>query len=293
MKTRNFKVETPDGEFCHLVFNDENFDRLTDNWKDRRNWDDFEDPDAILEYMRTYITEEIQAEKTDSMFREDRKSYLRDFFFYDDKRQIGPDSIDIVEIEVENLDTSKCDETDYEFYTELGINPDWYNSPFDKTPSDWHFCCYYAMDCREGRVYSKDWNFFYCEHCGRTISEQCMSNGWHTYYRLLNDCEMVCLDCIEKINLEVGITIEDITDEDGSLIKYIPSKAMFFNTDALEEWTCEYSDSSIRVCGEDSAVRVIETIKSYLDNNQMVIIDLDRMAIGGLEGYVSIYHKEK
>jgi len=128
--------------------------------------------------------------------------------------------------------------------------------------------------------------YFECVACGRIIIRQCPSKGWHSYVRETEDGE-VCLRCWEKDIYENGLPREKF--EEGQI------PGMFYNRRDLESHGFEQVPgfdnfpitSGFRArafC--DAAIRV-------LDEGCLVAVDYERMAIGGLEGYVSMWAKKK
>lgn len=126
-----------------------------------------------------------------------------------------------------------------------------------------------------------DFRFFTCDGCGRMICEQAPENGWHSQYRIVNDCAQICLRCYEEDLLENGTPREDF--EAGKL------PGMFFSSVDLQDWELVVDDAYIR--GKDDARRVCDAAIAKIDAGYKCLVDYEHMAIGGLEGYVSLYAK--
>ena len=129
-----------------------------------------------------------------------------------------------------------------------------------------------------------DFRYFECVGCYRTICEQNPKNGWHVQYRIEDpeEYEQVCLKCYQDEILENGISRESV--ENGEL------SGMFLDRDCLDGWdkVLDY----IRIADSETKQEVLDDILAWMDDDYKVVIDYDRMAIGGLEGYISVYRKK-
>ena len=175
-------------------------------------------------------------------------------------------------------------------YTTLNV----YDSPFDDTPKTIHLhtdnerCEDYPISCEEA-LYDDRWadfRYFDCPTCRRTIIKQCPSNGWHSYFREYRG-EDICLSCYKWIILVDGVPRERFEERkiDGTFFNQRDLIAAGYTmvpgmTDALirtqydGEWYC------------NEALRL-------MDKGYAVVTDYERMAIGGLEGYVTLWARQK
>lgn len=208
--------------------------------------------------------------------------------------------VELVDNHPENLnldfnETTKCSKFDIWCFTSEMIDPELYSRPFDKNPDGDLYSCHFAVDCVKGDVYSKDFAYFECEECNRTICQQNPSNGWHIQYRH-TDGGMICLQCYEKDQFENGVDIDEI-------IKGQRLDGMFFNDSELKEngfVKLENLDGRSIGMGRVSTHSVsgffydlqAEKDKGTFDD-KIVIISYEDMAIGGLGGSVSIWVKTK
>ena len=191
-------------------------------------------------------------------------------------------------------DTDKCHEFGIICFTELMYEPERYSRPFDTRPTGNKFSCWYAADCDEGRIYSKDYTYFECECCQRTICEQNPSNGWMVQYRIVNDCEMMCTKCYEEQMMSEGVDIDKMLEE-----KTIPG--LFASSSELEAAGFERVEDMDGVLvgsgysGYQSEDVFFQKIKDRYDElkSKIVFIEYDTMAIGGLGGYVTVWAKNK
>jgi hypothetical protein len=190
--------------------------------------------------------------------------------------------------------TAKCEEFEIVCFKENMWTQEMWSRPFDNIPEDCHFSCYYAYDCHIGRIYSKDFAYFDCECCGRTICEQNPSNGWMTQFRIVNECEYICLKCYEEDLFKNGIDLDEVLRTET-----IPG--MFFNTDDLKREGFEVFDDMDGVMvgsgrvGYSDPNNFFSRIKNKYDElkSKIVIFEYDSMSIGGLGGYVTVWAKDK
>lgn len=128
-----------------------------------------------------------------------------------------------------------------------------------------------------------DFHYFTCAECERNVIVRCPSNGWHSYYRFNDYDEMVCLKCYEENILENGISKERFeTNTIGG---------MFFNNGDLEK--AGYSEHATRfIGGEQDAKLFCEEAIKKIDEGYLVVVDYERMSIGGLEGTVTMWVKK-
>jgi len=207
----------------------------------------------------------------------------------------------------EEVQTVTCWECDRERPKDATYEYELYNTPWDDVGTTAYLCTdefghaevereagreiydswKYYESCNEVLTDSgwADFRYFECVGCYRTICEQNPKNGWHVQYRLENfdDYEQVCLKCYQDEILAHGISREAV--ENGELA------GMFFNSGDLAGW-----DKAIdykRIADSESKQEVLNDILAWMEDGYKVVIDYDRMAIGGLEGYISVYRKKR
>jgi len=147
---------------------------------------------------------------------------------------------------------------------------------------------HYAHSCEDLLSDSSwgDFRYFVCEDCGREICEQNPSNGWHTQVRVVDDCIQLCLKCYEVMILRDGISRETL--EEGKL------PGMFFsgNNSELTETGFECIEYYVYIRGTADAKALCAKALTLVDTH-IVLFAYESMAIGGLEGYVSLYAKPR
>ena len=174
-----------------------------------------------------------------------------------------------------------------------------YDSPWDEVPKTIYVCKempepfkkYYGMTYRESceeLLTDTSWaafRYFTCDACQRMVISQCPSNGWHSYMRIVNECEQICLKCYEEDLYENGIPRESF--EQNKIA------GMFFNRGDLQEHGYEpvegYQGFFVR--GTEDAKKFCAKAIELIASGHKVAVDYERMAIGGLEGYVNLYTK--
>jgi hypothetical protein len=159
-----------------------------------------------------------------------------------------------------------------------------FETPWDEKETEKHFC---SEECETDYLHGGDFSYFTCGECEREIRGQNPRNGWHVQHRDY-DGETVCLRCYEGLILENGM-------ERGKLEKgLIPG--MFFSWDNSEPLDAGYRQvpgfTGFFVRTERDAGRVIKKALALMDRGEKVVIGYERLAIGGDEGYVTLFEKD-
>ncbi len=175
-----------------------------------------------------------------------------------------------------------------------------YDSPWDTVPAiiwlhdserrpvpyDIAESCLWAID--SGHL--TDFHYFDCDACNRMVIVRCPQNGWQSYSRIVNDCEQWCLACVESTLKEEGIAgfpgeLEELC-ESGHLF------GMFFNVNELENEGWLATEYRTFIDREESAMRLATEAKRLHEQGRLIIIGYESLAIGGSEGYVTLFSKE-
>ena len=195
-----------------------------------------------------------------------------------------------------------CGDNGYEVNRERGYNVraiEVYDDPWSDVPdiiyahdSEWWPVPYnVAQTCAEATESPDitDFHYFMCDACYRQVIVRCPSNGWHTYSRIINDCDQWCLRCVEDTLKTEGIAgfeaeLEELFEQ-GRLF------GMFFNVGELEAegWTPErhaFIDS------EDGAKELAGQARLLHEQGRRIIIGYEALAIGNSEGHVTLFSKE-
>ena len=197
-----------------------------------------------------------------------------------------------------------CNENGYETDRERGYNVrpiEVYDDPWSDAPdiiwahdSERRPVPYgVAQSCMEaiesGHV--TDFHYFTCEACYRQVIVRCPRNGWHGYSRMINECEQWCLRCVEETLMDEGLAgfpfeLEELF-ESGRLF------GMFFNVGQLEErgWTGHGYMTFVN--GEESAMALAAEAKRLHGEGLLITIGYESLAIGGSEGHVTLFSKER
>ena len=148
-----------------------------------------------------------------------------------------------------------------------------------------------AQSCLEAieSPHMTDFHYFGCECCGRMVIVRCPSNGWHSYRRMVNEFEEWCLACVEDTLLAKGIAgfpaeLDEVLNT-GLLF------GMFFDVNALEDDGWVATQYRVFINSEESAMGLASEAKRLHDQGRLIIIGYESMAIGGSEGYVTLFSK--
>jgi hypothetical protein len=157
-----------------------------------------------------------------------------------------------------------------------------HGSPFDGKSRTAYYCSEECLDRMTDTSWS-DFRYFDCPCCDRMICEQNPSNGYHTQYRIYQN-EQICLKCYEKIILENGVDREEF--EEGRL------PGMFLSSGNEEAISAGYKEVEGFVdyrVGDGQPI--CDKALALIDEGCKVILAYESMAIGGLEGYVTLLAK--
>ncbi|MBI4446884.1 MAG: hypothetical protein HY645_13385 [Acidobacteria bacterium] len=166
-----------------------------------------------------------------------------------------------------------------------GIFAELYDTPWQEQPRTAWFC---SDACEEAYTSSGSFDYDWCDGCNRQICGQNPGNGWHVQFREHEELGYVCLRCYETEILENG---QPRSDFEGSRIK----GGMFFSHGNEEPKRTGFEE----VSGfDDYFVATTQEAKKYnshalslIDHGRKVLTAYERMAIGGLEGYVTMMAK--
>ena len=159
-----------------------------------------------------------------------------------------------------------------------------FDTPWDNHETEKYFC---SEECEVAYLYEDDFSYFTCEQCEREVCEQNPKNGWHIQYRDYDD-STVCLRCYQGLILENGVEREKL--ENGEI------PGMFFsygNTEAIEAGYSEVSGfRNFYVSSYKDYEKLREKAFELMDKSKKVVIGYERLAIGGIEGYVTLLEKD-
>ena len=191
----------------------------------------------------------------------------------------------------------KCSECGAEKPIEEMYLVEGYDTPWDAEPRTFYVCreapaeatetmgADSCLDLLEDASWA-DFRYFTCPVCGRVICQQNPANGWMVQYRLTDD-EMTCLRCYQEDILKNGMPLEDF--EDNRL------GGMFFSGDNHEQLEAGYREipgfTYTFVSSIEEASRVCNEACVLISAGYKVIVSFERMAIGGGEGYITLWAK--
>lgn len=165
-----------------------------------------------------------------------------------------------------------------------------YDTPWDNngevvylhtTASDDNEAC---ADCITSSYYTDFW-YHFCDSCGRHICYRNPSNGWHIQFRDYEG-EPMCLRCYMEMILREG---QPRSDFEGDVI----GGGMFFSRGNVEAKEAGYQEIATMHINDSVSARHYNAIaQEYLDKGYAVITAYERLAIGGLEGTVTLMAKQ-
>lgn len=170
-------------------------------------------------------------------------------------------------------------------YHPIGVMRELYDTPWDDQPKTRFF---HSDECEEAYTKSGSFDYVDCEGCGRTVCEQNTRNGWMVQFKDHADLGYVCLRCYEEEILKNG---QSRSDFEGTRIK----GGMFFSSDNREpkgkgfEEVSEFKDYFVN--GPETAKPYNKHALSLIDSGHRVTTAYERLAIGGLEGYITMMSK--
>jgi hypothetical protein len=220
-------------------------------------------------------------------FEELKEKWESQKWNYHTSAEVGTEERDIETPE----DTVTCDEWDIILFSSEAVLRDLWLRPFDNSPVQHCFASYEAEQGYLGGEYSKDFAYFDCDGCGRTICEQNPSNGWMVQFKLVNECELECNKCAQERLLQDGVDLEKILDEKKMY------DTLFMNTSDLEEagWTVTNIQGALFGSGRSGSsdgASIFTELQRIKDDGNKAFIEMDSMAIGGMGGYVTIWEKQ-
>ncbi len=157
-----------------------------------------------------------------------------------------------------------------------------YDSPFDAEGYAAYTC---GETCDEAFVGSDyDFSYWYCDGCSRMICQRNPRNGWHAHFRFTDDGERICLRCYEEDILENGHTRDEFEAGriPGMFFSWASHEPLNAGFEKVETTWIQTTATSHAFC---------ERVLGYLDDGYKVVIGYESMAIGGLEGTVSLFVK--
>lgn len=184
----------------------------------------------------------------------------------------------------EQLHLWPCGFLHRKFYP-IGLHEELYDTPWDDKPREVFF---HREECEEAYCRSGSFDYIDCESCGRRVCEQNPRNGWHVQFRDHADLGYICLRCYEKEILDNG---QPRIDFEGNRI----GGGMFFSSDNHEprgagfEEVPDFTDYFVN--SSEEAARYNRHALDLFDTGQKVITAYERLAIGGLEGYITMMSK--
>lgn len=147
------------------------------------------------------------------------------------------------------------------------------------------FC---SDECEQTYCFSGDFESPTCEACQRQVCTQNPANGWHTQYRSHSDRGEICLRCYQDEVLKNG---QPRSDFEGDQIR----GGMFFSSGNREALAAGFKEANefqdFYVTGRADAGKYNRHALALIDAGTQIVTAYERMAIGGLEGYITMLAK--
>lgn len=168
-----------------------------------------------------------------------------------------------------------------------GLYAELFDTPWEKSPRMAWFC---SDECEQAYCSSGEFDYLICEACARRVCEQNPHNGWHIQFRHNENLGYICVRCYQDEILKNGQPRADL--ESGSIYG-----GMFFSWGNTEPKDAGFQEvAGFRdyfVEGLESARKYNTHALSLIDGKCNVLTAFDRLAIGGLEGYITMMAKLK
>lgn len=173
-----------------------------------------------------------------------------------------------------------------------------FDSPFDKEPRrvfihthHWEGEPYAGRSCIDLLQDTSwdDFRYFQCPKCGRWICRQYPGNGWHSQMKpdltspYYEEAEDICNSCYEREILKNGISLE--------ALKRFGLSGTFLDQNELRDEGWE-PIQEFHITSEDQK-ELVEKIWKDRQDKMKLLIDYDSMAIGYLEGYITVWGKPR
>ena len=159
-----------------------------------------------------------------------------------------------------------------------------YDTPWEAQP---HEVYLHSDECEQAYIHADSFGYRECEVCERTICQQHPGNGWHWQFREHAELGEICLRCYEQEILENGQPRKDF--ETAGRI----TGGMFFSGDNHEPRNAGFEEvdgfSNYFVPDDRAASRYNARALASIDAGHKVVTGYERMAIGGLEGYITMF----
>lgn len=206
-------------------------------------------------------------------------------------RRVERDSLE--ENKEENGDNiCVCDECEEEFEEDEAIESFVYDRPSGEE-SHLNFC---SENCQEEYLSHPEFPYLECFHCHRLVCYRNPSNGYHGQFHKhpfeedqSGTFNEVCETCHASLVLSKGQKLADFVNKRGEALPKI-SGGVWFDEEAFSGYLCDPDFDRFRVsCGND-AIEFNSRAADHINAGKKVVVSLDSMAIGGIEGRVSLFH---
>ena len=157
---------------------------------------------------------------------------------------------------------------------------EYYSDPWQEEADRLSFYCSEECEQADDGSFSPE----YCDSCERDICQRCESNGWREYFRVnQEEGGLECVKCYQERLMEYGIDADAFLENER-----IPGD-FFDDADLQEAGFRQVGQDSYQIPGGVSDLK--EDVRRLL--HRRLVINLERVAIGGGEGYVTLWAARK
>ncbi len=190
----------------------------------------------------------------------------------------GEISIEITNMSYQDIETKECHHCGIMHAHSETVTL--FDYPSDEKGYEVNLCSYYCLDSLQGMNYSRDFAYRTCDCCGRIICEQSPANGYLYQFKISEDGEMTCNECHRKEIYENGI--------DEEQLKRGKIQSNWHDWRECEEHGFTKYESYFVTDIEDFYNKI-----QHLFEDNLVLIENDRISILGDEGTVTVWTKPK
>jgi hypothetical protein len=168
-----------------------------------------------------------------------------------------------------------------------------YHRPDDEEGSIVRFC---SDACRESYLWHPEFPYLECFHCHRFVCYRLPTNGYHTQFRdhpfedkTSGVFTEVCEACYSSLVANKGQELDDFLNNQGEPRTQIRG-GVWFDEKEFQDYMCDPDFDRYKVsCGRE-AMLFNARAGDHIKAGRRVVTCLDSMAIGGLEGRISLFH---
>lgn len=173
-------------------------------------------------------------------------------------------------------------------YREKGTTAELYDTPWEDQPQNVFF---HSNECEEAYIHADSFGYRECEACYRTVCQQHPGNGWQWQFREHPELGEICLRCYQEEILEKGQPVQDFIDDTKI------HGGMFFSSHNREPLNAGFEPvegfENYFIHGRTRTAIYNEKAFELIEKGYLVVTGFERLAIGGLEGYITMFARRE